>query len=144
MDAWNYQCRIDLQKIILSKLQKKILLDHSNKEEPNESCAILYGNRNGEENIVKEMWLTENIDASPVEFTLSNEQTLEMYKKSEELNLEIIGIFHSHPKGEAYPSDTDEKFMKINQDEYVWIIYSGINKNFKAFILESEIPIEEK
>ena len=143
MDAWNYQCRIDLQKIILSKLQKKILLDHSNKEEPNESCAILYGNRNGEENIVKEMWLTENIDASPVEFTLSNEQTLEMYKKSEELNLEIIGIFHSHPKGEAYPSNTDKKFMKINQDEYVWIIYSGINKNFKAFILESEIPIEE-
>ena len=37
-----------------------------------------------------------------------------MYKKSEELNLEIIGIFHSHPKGEAYPSHTDEKFMKIN------------------------------
>ena len=133
-----------MQKIILSKLQKKILLDHSNKEEPNESCAILYGNKNGEENIVKEIWLTENIDASPVEFTLSYEQTLEMYKKSEELNLEIIGIFHSHPNEKAYPSDTDKKFMKINQDEYVWIIYSGINKNFKAFILESEIPIDEK
>jgi len=132
-----------LQKIILSKIQKKILLDHSNKEEPNESCAILYGNKKGEESTVKEIWLTENIDASPIEFTLSNEQTLEMYKKSEELNLEIIGIFHSHPKGEAYPSHTDEKFMKINQDEYVWIIYSGINKNFRAFVLESEIPIEE-
>ena len=132
-----------MQKIILSKIQKKILLDHSNKEEPNESCAILYGNKKGEESTVKEIWLTENIDASPIEFTLSNEQTLEMYEKSEELNLEIIGIFHSHPKGEAYPSHTDEKFMKINQDEYVWIIYSGINKNFKAFVLESEIPIEE-
>ena len=132
-----------MQKIILSKIQKKILLDHSNKEEPNESCAILYGNKKGEESTVKEIWLTENIDASPIEFTLSNEQTLEMYKKSEELNLEIIGIFHSHPKGEAYPSHTDEKFMKINQDEYVWIIYSGINKNFRAFVLESEIPIEE-
>jgi len=133
-----------LQKIILSKLQKKILLDHSNKEEPNESCAILYGNKNGEKNIVKKIWLTENIDSSPVEFTLSYEQTLEMYKKSEELNLEIIGIFHSHPKGEAYPSNTDKKFMEINQNEYVWIIYSGINKNFKAFNLKSEILIEEK
>jgi len=133
-----------LQKIILSKIQKKILVDHSNKEEPNEACAILYGNKNEEENIVKEIWLTENIDSSPVEFTLSNEQTLKMYKKSEELNLEIIGIFHSHPKGEAHPSHTDKKFMKINQDEYVWVIYSGINKNFKAFVLESEIPIEEK
>ena len=128
-----------MQKIILSKIQKKILLDHTRKEEPNESCAILYGNKN----IVKEIWLTKNIDSSPVEFTISPEQTLEMYQKCDELNLEVIGIFHSHPKGEAYPSNTDKKFMKINQDEYVWIIYSGINKNFKAFILESEIPIEE-
>ena len=133
-----------MQKIILSKLQKISLLDHSNKEEPNESCAVLYGKKKGEENIVEEIWLIENIDSSPVEFTLSYEQTLKMYKKSEELNLEIIGIFHSHPKGEAYPSNTDKKFMKINQDEYIWIIYSGINKNFKAFVLESEIPIEEK
>ena len=133
-----------MQKIILSKLQKKILLDHSNKEEPNESCAILYGNKIEEKNIVKEIWLTENIDSSPVEFTLSYEQTLEMYKKSEEFNLEIIGIFHSHPNTEAYPSSTDKKFMKINQDEYIWIIYSGSNKNFKAFNLESEILIEVK
>ena len=131
-----------MQKIILSKLQKKILLDHTHKEDPNESCAILYGNKNGEENIVKEIWLTENIDSSPVEFTLSPEQTWEMDQKRKELNLEIIGIFHSHPKGEAYPSNTDKKFMENNP--YVWIIYSGINKNFRAFILESEIPIEEK
>ena len=133
-----------MQKIILSKLQKKILLDHSLKEEPNESCAILYGEKIEDKNIVKKIWLTENIDSSPVEFTLSYEQTLEMYKKSEEFNLEIIGIFHSHPQAEAYPSSTDKKFMKINQDEYVWIIYSGINKNFKAFNLESEILIEDK
>ena len=78
-----------MQKIILSKLQKKILLDHTHKEDPNESCAILYGNKNGEENIVKEIWLTENINSSPVEFTLSPEQTWEMDKKSKELNLEI-------------------------------------------------------
>jgi proteasome lid subunit RPN8/RPN11 len=134
-----------LQKIILSKLQKKILLDHTCKEEPNEACAILYGNKIEEENTVKEIWLTENIDSSPTEFTLSPEQTWEMDQKRKELNLEIIGIFHSHPKGEAYPSNTDKKFMENNP--YVWIIYSGINKNFRAFVLESdsvEIQIEEK
>ncbi|HJM00639.1 MAG TPA: M67 family metallopeptidase [Nitrosopumilus sp.] len=133
-----------MQKIILTKLQKKILLDHSHKEEPNESCAILYGDKNGEENIVKEIWLVKNIDSSPVEFTLSFDQTSEMYKKEKELNLNIIGIFHSHPNSEAHPSNTDEKYMKVNQDMYVWIIYSGINKNWKAFKLESEIAIEEK
>ena len=131
-----------MQKIILSKLKKKILLDHTCKEEPNEACAILYGNKIEEENTVKEIWLTKNDTPSPIEFTLSAEQTWEMDQKRKELNLEIIGIFHSHPKGEAYPSNTDKKFMENNP--YVWIIYSGINKNFRAFILESEIPIEEK
>ena len=131
-----------MQKIILSKLQKKILLDHTCKEEPNEACAILYGNKIEEENTVKEIWLTKNSNTSPIEFSLSAEQTWEMDQKRKELNLEIIGIFHSHPKGEAYPSNTDKKFMENNP--YVWIIYSGINKNFRAFILESEIPIEEK
>ena len=131
-----------MQKIILSKLQKKILLDHTCKEEPNEACAILYGNKIEEENTVKEIWLTKNDTPSPIEFTLSAEQTWEMDQKRKELNLEIIGIFHSHPKGEAYPSNTDKKFMENNP--YVWIIYSGINKNLRAFILQSEIPIEEK
>ena len=35
----------------------------------------------------------------------------------------------------------------MQNNPYVWIIYSGINKNFKEFNLESdsiEIPIEEK
>ena len=131
-----------MQKIILSKLQKKILLDHTCKEEPNEACAILYGNKIEEENTVKEIWLTKNDTPSPIEFTLSAEQTWEMDQKRKEFNLEIIGIFHSHPKGDAFPSSTDKKFMQNNP--YVWIIYSGINKNFRAFILESEIPIEEK
>jgi proteasome lid subunit RPN8/RPN11 len=134
-----------LQKIILSKLQQKILLDHTCKEEPNEACAILYGNKIEEENIVKEIWLTNNSNPSPIEFTLSAEQTWEMDQKRKELNLEIIGIFHSHPKGDAFPSSTDKKFMQNNP--YVWIIYSGINKNFRAFILESdsvEIQIEEE
>ena len=59
--------------------------------------------------------------------------------------MEVIGIFHSHPNSDAFPSNTDKKFMQSNP--IAWIIYSGINKNFRAFILESdtiEIPIKEK
>jgi proteasome lid subunit RPN8/RPN11 len=153
MDDRDCKRRIDLQKIILSKLQKKILLDHSHKEEPNESCAILYGDKNNETYTVKEIWLTENIASSPKEFTLSPEQNKEMHDK-EKIDLEIIGIFHSHPKGDAYPSNTDKKFMENNLysskikkiPEWVWVIYSGINEDFKAYVLESdilEIPIKD-
>ena len=141
MDGWNCQRRIDLQEIILSQSDKKILSEYSENQKPNESCAILFG----KENQVSDLFLTENIEKSPVNFTISNEQLIEAYKTAEERNVEIVGIFHSHPNSDAFPSNTDEKFMQSNP--VAWIIYSGINKNFKAFVLESdiiEIPIIER
>ena len=130
-----------MQKIILSQSDKKILTEHAENEKPNESCAILFG----KDNLVSEVFLTKNIENSSVNFTISNEQLIEGYKIAEEEKIEVIGIFHSHPNSDTYPSNTDKKFMHSNP--VVWIIYSGINKDFKAYFLESdiiEIPIEEK
>jgi len=130
-----------LQKIILSESDKKVLSEHSENQKPNEACAILFG----KEDRVMDLFLTENIEESPVNFTISNDQLIEGYKIAEEKNLQVVGIFHSHPNSDAFPSSTDIKFMQSNP--VVWIIYSGINKNFRAFILESkivEISINEK
>ena len=128
-----------MQKIKLSETDKKILSEHSENQKPNESCAILFGKNDQ----VLDLFLTENIEKSSVNFTISNEQLIEGYKIAEEKEMEVIGIFHSHPDSDAYPSNTDKKFMQSNP--VVWIIYSGINKNFRAYLLETdivEIPIE--
>ncbi len=130
-----------MQEIILSQTDKKILSEYSENQKPNESCAILFGKNNQ----VLDLFLTENIEESPVNFTISNKQLIEGYKIAEEKKMNVIGIFHSHPDSDAYPSNTDKKFMQSNP--VVWIIYSGINKNFKAYLLESdiiEITIKEK
>ncbi len=130
-----------MQKIILLQSDKKILTEHAENEEPNESCAILFGKNS----LVSEVFLTKNIEESPVNFTISNDQLIEGYKIAEEKRIEVIGVFHSHPNSDAYPSNTDKKFMQSNP--VAWVIYSGINKNFKAYFLESdiiEIPIEIK
>ena len=129
-----------MQKIVLSHSDKKILSEYSENQKPNESCAILFGKKNQ----VSDLFLTENIEKSPVNFTISNEQLIEAYQTAEEREVEIVGIFHSHPNSDAFPSNTDEKFMRSNP--VAWIIYSGINKNFKAFVLKAdiiEIPIRE-
>lgn len=140
MDDWNCQRRIDLQKIKLAESDKTILSEYSENQKPNESCAILFGKNNQ----VLDLFLTENIENSPVNFTISSKQLIEAYKMAEEKKMEVVGIFHSHPDSDAYPSNTDKKFMQSNP--VAWVIYSGINKNFRAYLLESdivEIPIEE-
>ena len=129
-----------MQKIKLTESYKKILSEYSENQKPNESCAILFG----KDDQVLDLFLTKNIENSPVNFTISNKQLIEAYKIAEEKKMEVVGIFHSHPGSDAYPSDTDKKFMQSNP--VAWIIYSGINKNFRAYLLESdivEIPIEE-
>jgi proteasome lid subunit RPN8/RPN11 len=129
-----------LQKIRLSESDKKILSEYSENQKPNESCAILFGKKDQ----VLDLFLTENTEKSPTSFTISNKQLIEGYKIAEEREMEVIGIFHSHPDSDAYPSNTDKQFMQSNP--VAWIIYSGINKNFRAFLLETdivEIPIEE-
>ena len=126
-----------MQKIILSESQKKILSKHADNEKPNESCAILFGIVDSQKTIVKEIFLTKNIDESPVNFTISNEQLIKCYKTAEEKKMEVVGIFHSHPNSEAYPSNTDKKFMYSNP--VVWVIYSGISNEFKAYVLESNV-----
>ena len=88
-------------------------------------------------NRVSEVFLAENIEESPVNFTISNEQLIEGYKIAEEKQVDVIGIFHSHPNSEAYPSNTDKKFMQSNP--VAWVIYSGLTKDFKAYLLESDI-----
>lgn len=85
--------------------------------------------------------MTDNIQESRVNFTISNEELLKAYKESQEKGLEVIGIFHSHPSSEAYPSSTDQKFMKINP--VAWMILSGIDGELRGFILDSNDKMEE-
>ena len=129
-----------MQRIILTSAQKQTLSDHAENEIPNESCAILFGSKNGEIVKVEKIFLTQNTDNSPVNFTISPNQRLEADRIEKESGLKIIGIFHSHPNSEAYPSDTDKKFMELNPE--IWLIFSGTTKEFKAYTLKEEVLVE--
>ena len=145
----NYRrvCRITIvnKSIILSANDKQVLVKYAKSEKPYESCAILVGNENKNNWIIKKIFLTENIAKSKVTFTISPDKEFEVDQKAKEDNMEIVCIFHSHPESEAYPSETDKKFMKVNP--FPWIIYSGITEKMNCFILENEnvkqIPITE-
>jgi proteasome lid subunit RPN8/RPN11 len=132
-----------LQKsLVLLQNHIDLLSNHAKKNIPNESCAILFGKIENENFIVKDVFLTENTENSSVEFSISPEDLLRVYYEAGKRNLEL-GIFHSHPDSSAYPSFTDKKYMEINP--YPWVIFSNKNKEFKAYILESEIiPIPLK
>ena len=124
------------KSIILSKSYKEELVKYAEVEKPYESCAILIGNETGENLTVNKVFLTENTAKSKVTFTISPDKEFEVDQISKKINMEIVCIFHSHPESEAYPSETDKKFMRVNP--FPWIIYSGKTEEMNCFILEDE------
>ena len=124
------------KSIIISEKYKEELAKYAESEKPYESCAILVGNETDENWTVKELILTENTAKSEVTFTISPDKEFEVDQKARESNMEIVCIFHSHPESEAYPSETDKKFMRVNP--FPWIIYSGKTEEMNCFILEDE------
>ncbi|TBR20646.1 MAG: M67 family peptidase, partial [Candidatus Nitrosotenuis sp.] len=135
MDDWKGNSRISLE-IVITKKQKEILANHAQSNFPNESCALLFGNENPETCTVSDVFLAENMEKSPINFTISNEELLKGYKEAEQKKLDVVGIFHSHPHSEAIPSLTDKEFMIGNP--VIWVIFSNKYDEFKAYILESE------
>ena len=123
------------KSIILSDKDKQELAKYAESEKPYESCAILVGNETDENWTVKELVLTENTAKSEVTFTISPDKEFEVDQKAKKSNMEIVCIFHSHPESEAYPSETDKKFMRVNP--FPWIIYSGKTNEMNCFILEN-------
>jgi proteasome lid subunit RPN8/RPN11 len=142
MDDWKSNSRMTLpREIVFSKNHIDILRKHAKEKEPNESCAILFGKSESTCFQTKDIFLTKNMEQSPISFTISNDDLIKAYEQAEKNSLEIIGIFHSHPDSVAYPSTTDQKYMEINP--VPWVIFSNITDEFKGYILESAIiPID--
>ena len=134
-----------MEEILLNQKQVDVLMQHSEKSGVSESCAMLFGIHSNQQWNVKEVFLTHNSygnntgNGSPeTNFIISPEQLLEGYQLAEKKQLELVGIFHSHPNSSASPSNTDKKYMKVNGD-IPWIIFSGLNTDLRAFMLEENM-----
>ena len=106
---------------------------------PCESCALLLGEintDNQDEIIVSDVIPVKNSDSSPITFSIDPVDLMNAYQLSEARKQQVVGIFHSHP-AEPFPSSTDKRYMKINP--VVWLIYSTVTNESRAYIFENKL-----
>ena len=126
-----------IQSFILTQLQLEGLASLARNSLPNESCALLLGyNTNENEVKVIDTLSMKNSDASPTTFRIDSQELINAYLTAENMNLNIVGIFHSHP-APPIPSSTDKIFMEINP--VVWLIYSTLTNESRAYIFEQKV-----
>ena len=121
--------------IVLSYEQLDKLAQLAKDSLPNESCAFLLG-RGEVEVIVDEIFQMDNADQSMISFNIEPQELLRAYQLAEKKKLQIVGIFHSHP-AEPVPSSIDRRFMEINP--VVWLIYSSVTNQFRAYIYYDKV-----
>lgn len=106
---------------------------------PNECCALLLGGRiekHCTDVRVLDLVPMKNSDESETTFSIDPQELISEYQNAEQRNLQVVGIFHSHPSL-PYPSLTDKEFMEINP--VVWLIHSTITHQTRAYIYDDKI-----
>lgn len=98
------------------------MIGHCKKELPLEACGLLSG-KNG---VAKTIWPMENINRSSSSFSMDLEQIQRVFELIDKRNEYLIGIYHSHPTGIAYPSPADIAYH--NYPEVGYIIVSLVNQ----------------
>jgi proteasome lid subunit RPN8/RPN11 len=131
--------------------------NHAESTYPEECCGLLVGQRSGDIKTLIEVLPTENSWGGEAEDTFQSSEgsaqrksskrnrfsiapivMLKAQKDSRDRNLDIIGIFHSHPDYPAVPSEFDRA---IAWQQYSYIIVSvqqGKACDLKSWTLDDD------
>jgi proteasome lid subunit RPN8/RPN11 len=79
------------------------MVAHAREDLPNECCGMI-GGRDG---VASSVVPVENAAASPLRYEMDPQGQFDALKGIEDGGDELIGIYHSHTRSAAYPSQTD-------------------------------------
>lgn len=111
---------------------------------PEEACGLLAGN----DNLVSQILPIENILHSPIRYRMDPQQQLAAFQFIDNLGLELLAIYHSHPDGPATPSATD--IAEAYYPEVVYMIISQAEDIYtpRGFLIHNrrvdEVLLEHK
>lgn len=105
--------------IYLKKSDYEKILGHAKSELPNEACGLIAGEINGEDKLIKKVYLLTNIDRSNEHFSLDPKEQLSAIKDMRSNNLVPLGNWHSHPESPSRPSDEDKRLAYDSKASYM-------------------------
>lgn len=99
------------------------MVAHAREDLPNECCGMI-GGRDG---VASRVVRVENAAASPLRYEMDPQGQYDALKAIEDAGEELIGIYHSHTRSAAYPSQTDVNEARM-WPEQAYVIVSLENE----------------
>ncbi len=110
------------------------MVAHAREDLPNECCGMI-GGRDGE---ATEVIRVVNSAVSPLRYEMDPQEQYNALKSIEDGGGELLGIYHSHTKSAAYPSQTDVN-QAVAWPDQVYVIVSLADPDapdVKAYLLK--------
>jgi len=112
-----------MQSLSLSKEQLQNIIAYVDSHTPLESCGLLAGHNEK----VEKIFFVPNQAQSPVRYVMDPIEQLNAFEWIESNDMELLGIFHSHPTGPETVSPTDIKqaayavtYLILSRVDDVW------------------------
>ena len=114
-----------MQSLTLTKEQYQKMIAHVESHLPLEACGLLAGHNSKVETVLE----VTNQAQSPVRFVMDPIEQLNAFEWIDSNDMELVGIFHSHPTGPETVSPTD-----IAEAAYavVYVIFARLDNTWRA------------
>lgn len=128
--------------LIITEEQWNRMLADVKARAPEEACGLLAGKGS----VVRTISPITNALHSPVLYRMAPEEQLAVFNQIDEQDLDLIGIYHSHPNGPQQPSERDLK--EAYYPEAIQLIWykQGADWHCRGFIIDSdqtfEVPLQ--
>jgi proteasome lid subunit RPN8/RPN11 len=115
------------------------IVAHAREEAPNECCGLV----GGSEGRATRIHRARNSEASPFRYVVDPQDQLRIMGEIDNAGEELVGIYHSHTRSEAYPSQTDVNLAEGWPDPlYLICSIAQAEPELRAFAIRDE-RIEE-
>jgi proteasome lid subunit RPN8/RPN11 len=120
------------------------MIAHARAAYPNEACGLFAGSiedvGNDEEagcvKTVREVYCLQNIDGSPIHFSMSPEEQFGAIADMRKKHLVMLGNFHSHPSTPSRPSPEDIRLAFDPDLSYIIVSLADGKEIVKSFKIE--------
>lgn len=134
-------------RLVLPEDISQYIFEDGKRRYPHEACGIILGAIENNVFIPKEVHKAKNLSDDPIRFLMDPKDFIRIQEYADKKNLEIIGIYHTHPDHPPIASQYDLQAAVEGLVYIIMSIWEMKKGDSKAYILCErnrfvEIPIE--
>ncbi|MDZ7829899.1 MAG: M67 family metallopeptidase [Halofilum sp. (in: g-proteobacteria)] len=130
--------------LVIARPCLRTIREHAEAAWPHEACGLLEGHAAGRFLRVRRVIACRNEHEDPAHrYRIDPETFLRAERAAERVERRVVGVWHSHPHGEAYLSDTDRAEAWPGWSYLVAGVTNGSMQALRAWFIDDE-PLEQR